>query len=144
MTEEQVRQAKTILSEYGTILRRIQAKERRIHDLDDIATSATSKYEATRTSGSSAKSKLEYAMIKKMDLERQIESSLSDLLEKRERIETAIDRIEDQDQAMLLESRYIDGYRWEQVNDIMHVSETTSRRIFKNALEAFWTHYQAV
>lgn len=144
MTEEQVRQAKTILSEYGTILRRIQAKERRIHDLDDIATSATSKYEATRTSGSSAKSKLEYAMIKKMDLERQIESSLSDLLEKRERIETAIDRIEDQDQAMLLESRYIDGYRWEQVNDIMHVSETTSRRIFKNALEAFWAHYQAV
>lgn len=144
MTEEQVRQAKTILSEYGTILRRIQAKERRIHDLDDIATSATSKYEATRTSGSSAKSKLEYAMIKKMDLERQIETSLSDLLEKRERIETAIDRIEDQDQAMLLESRYIDGYRWEQVNDIMHISETTSRRILKSALEAFWAHYQAV
>lgn len=144
MTEEQMRQAKAVLSEYRTILIRIQAKERRIKELDDIATGATSKFEATRTSGTSAKSKLEYATIKKIDLVQQIEESRNDLLEKRLRIETAIDQIEDQDQAMLLESRYIDGYRWEQVNDIMHVSETTSRRIFKNALEAFWAHYQAV
>ena len=35
---------------------------------------------------------------------------------------------------MLIRYRYIDGYKWEQVNEMMYISEPTSKRMHRKAL----------
>jgi len=39
------------------------------------------------------------------------------------------------DLRMLMRYRYIDGYKWEQVNEMMYISERTSKRMHKAAME---------
>lgn len=36
---------------------------------------------------------------------------------------------------LLMRYRYIDGYKWEQVNEMMYISERTSKRMHKAAME---------
>ena len=38
------------------------------------------------------------------------------------------------DLRMLIRYRYIDGYKWEQVNEMMYISEPTSKRMHRKAL----------
>lgn len=38
------------------------------------------------------------------------------------------------DVRMLMQLRYIDGMRWEEVNTVLHISESTSKRLHKNAM----------
>lgn len=39
------------------------------------------------------------------------------------------------DLRMMMRYRYIDGYKWEQVNEMMYISERTSKRMHKAAME---------
>ncbi|MDO4157182.1 MAG: hypothetical protein Q4D37_10470 [Oscillospiraceae bacterium] len=39
------------------------------------------------------------------------------------------------DLRMLMRCRYIEGYKWEQVNEMMYISERTSKRMHKAAME---------
>lgn len=36
---------------------------------------------------------------------------------------------------LMMRYRYIDGYKWEQVNEMMHISEPTSKRMHRKALK---------
>lgn len=136
MTNEAYR-AKKILQDFRKLNRLVQEKSERIRNLLDSATRATPSMEAERVSGTSEHSRLESAIVRKVDLERQLDASIDRLNAERYRIQDAIDRIQDKDQRSLLDMRYIDGKRWLFIMDRLHVSEPTSRRLHHAALEAF-------
>lgn len=143
MTDEAYR-AKLLLQDFRRINRLVQEKKERLADLMESATRATSSYEAERVSGSGERSRVETLMNRKIDLERQLGSSIERLDAERYRIQAAIDRVEDKDQRSLLDLRYIDGKRWLFIMDRLHVGETTSRRIHHAALDAFMRAYDAL
>lgn len=142
MTDEAYR-AKRILQDFRKLSRLVQEKTERLAALMESATRATSSMEAERISGTGERSRVETLMIRKIDLERQLDDSIDDLNAQRYRIQNAIDRIEDPDQRSLLDMRYIDGKRWLFIMDRLHIGETTSRRVHHAALEAFMRAYDS-
>lgn len=142
MTDEAYR-AKMLLQDFRKLNRLVQEKTERLAALMESATRATSSFEAERISGTGERSRVESLMIRKIDLERQLDGAIDELNAQRYRIQNAIDRIEDPDQRSLLDMRYIDGKRWLFIMDRLHVGETTSRRIHHAALEAFMRAYDS-
>ena len=142
MTDEAYR-AKQILQDFRKLDRLVSEKTERLAALMEAATRATSSMEAERISGTGERSRVESLMIRKIDLEKQLDGSIDELNARRYRIQDAIDRVEDPDQRSLLDMRYIDGKRWLFIMDRLHVGETTSRRIHHAALEAFMRAYDS-
>lgn len=142
MTDEAYR-AKMLLQDFRKLNRLVQEKTERIAALMESATRATSSNEAERISGTGERSRVESLMIRKIDLEKQLDGSIDELNARRYRIQDAIDRIEDPDQRSLLDMRYIDGKRWLFIMDRLHIGETTSRRVHHAALEAFMRAYES-
>lgn len=136
--------AKLLLQDFRRLDRLVQEKTERLSDLMESATRATSSYEAERVSGTGERSRLESLMIRKIDLERQLDAGIDRLNAQRYRIQDAIDAVKDTDQRSLLDMRYIDGKRWLFIMDRLHVSEPTSRRIHHAALDAFMRAYDAL
>lgn len=142
MTDEAYR-AKMLLQDFRKLNRLVQEKTERLAALMESATRATSSFEAERISGTGERSRVESLMIRKIDLERQLDGSIDELNAQRYRIQNAIDRVEDPDQRSLLDMRYIDGKRWLFIMDRLHIGETTSRRVHHAALEAFMRAYDS-
>lgn len=140
MTDEAYR-AKMILCDFRKLNRIVQEKTERLAELMASATRATSSIEAERISGTGERSRLESTMIRKIDLERQLDASIDRLNAQRYRIQDAIDAMDDLDQRTLLDLRYIDGKRWLYIMDQLHVSEPTSHRMHRAALESFAKEY---
>lgn len=141
MTDEAYR-AKRILTDFRRLNRIVMEKWERLHDLMDSATRTTPSMSGERVGGSGDQSRIETAMITKLDLERQLDASIDRLNATRYRIQDAIDAVDDLDQRTLLDLRYIDGKRWIYVMDALHISEPTSHRIHRAALEAFMAQYE--
>ena len=133
---DDVYEAKTVLENYRVLKERIKDKEFRLEELHEKAKKSTSNYEAIRVSGTMDKSRVETAMISAMDLEAQMKKSIDQLYAKQYEIERVVDLMEGQE-ARILELRFIDGLKWETVMDKMFISETTSKRIVRNALKIF-------
>lgn len=134
---DDVYEAKRVLDDYRVLKERIKDKEDRLKELRDKATKATSNYEAIRVSGTEDKSRVETAMISVIDLEMQMEKSIKQLYAKQYEIERVIDLMGNSQEARILELRFLDGLKWETVMEKMYISETTSKRIVKNALKNF-------
>ena len=133
---DDVYEAKTVLENYRVLKERIKDKEFRLEELHEKAKKSTSNYEAVRVSGTMDKSRVETAMISAMDLEAQMKKSIDQLYAKQYEIERVVDLMEGQE-ARILELRFIDGLKWETVMEKMYISETTSKRIVRNALKIF-------
>ena len=129
--------AKRVLKEYRQLVKRISEKRERIRELYDSATRATPSLEAERVSGTGEHSRLETAMVRKIDIERQLRNSSENLDKKRAEIERAIDAMGDQREARLLELRYIDGRSWPRVMSMIELSESQSYAVHESALIHF-------
>jgi len=136
MTEEAYK-AKKVLKDFVQLDKRIEEKYERIKALLDSATRATPSMEAERVSGTGEKSRLESVMIRKIDLERQLDKSIDKLNAQRFEIQNAIDAMEDSREKRLLELRYIDGRSWASVTTRMEISESMSFAIHEAALIHF-------
>lgn len=136
MTEEAYK-AKKVLKDFVQLDKRIDEKYERIKALLDSATRATPSMEAERVSGTGEKSRLESVMIRKIDLERQLDKSIDKLNAQRFEIQNAIDAMEDSREKRLLELRYIDGRSWASVTTRMEISESMSFAIHEVALIHF-------
>lgn len=136
MTDEAYR-AKQVLQEYRQLERRVSEKTERLAALMASATRATSSAEATRVSGTGARSRVEQAVITIIDLESQLDKSIDQKNAQRHAIQNAIDAMKDEREARLLELRYIDGRSWASVMTRMEISETWSRVIHESALAHF-------
>ena len=136
MTDKDL-QAKRALQSFRQMNRRISEKAERIRALREAATRSTPSLEAERVSGTGDRSRVEAAMIRAIDLERQLDEAIGRLNAERFRIQGAIDRMEDAREQRLLELRYIDGRSWVSVMTRMGINESTSFRLHRSALLSF-------
>lgn len=136
MTDEAYRARQTLIA-FRQNNRRISEKAERIRALREAATRSTPSLEAERVSGTGDRSRVEAAMIRAIDLERQLDDAIDRLNAERYRIQDAIDRMADAREQRLLELRYIDGRSWKSVMTRMGISESWSRKIHADALSHF-------
>lgn len=129
--------AKRELQDYRQLDKRISEMYERIASLMDRATQATASIEAERVSGSGSRSKVESAVITKVELEKQLDSMIDDCRSRRFAIQNAIEAMQDMRERRLLELRYIDGRSWVNVMMKLEVAETWSKTIHASALEHF-------
>ena len=129
--------AKVVLKEYRQLDKEITEKGERIQHLLDSATRATSSMEAERISGTGEHSRLESAMIRKIDLEKQLDSKIDELRRRNYEIQNAIDAMTDARERRLLCLRYLEGKSWNSVMTRMELTERNSFLIHESALFHF-------
>lgn len=129
--------AKQALQEYRQLEKRVQEKTERLAALMASATRTTASLDGERVSGTGERSRLEAAVITKVDLEQQLDKSIDEKNARLHAIQNAIDAMKDEREARLLELRYIDGRSWVNVMMRMEIGETWSRVIHESALAHF-------
>ena len=137
MTDSNIYRAKKVLLDYVQLNKEVAEKEERIQHLFDSATRATPSLEAERVSGTSEHSRLEANIVRKVDLEAQLDSRIDELRAQNYRIQNAIDAMLEPRERRLLHLRYLEGRSWASVNTRLGVSETWSRVIHDSALAHF-------
>ena len=68
---------------------------------------------------------------------RSVEDKVAYLISLRDEINRRIGMLDDHDEQVLLRYRYIDGFTWEEIENMMNVSERTAFRIHGSALAHF-------
>ena len=136
MTDKAYR-AKALLLKYRALDNDISAKEECIQHWMDSATRATPSLEAERVSGTSEHSRLEAAMIRKMDMESVVDRKINELREMRRNILNAVDAMDDPNERAMLQFRYIAGKSWAYIMTKMEIPERTSFRMHDSALMHF-------
>lgn len=129
--------AKQALQEYRQLEKRVQEKTERLAALMASATRTTASLDGERVSGTGERSRLEAAVITKVELEQQLDKSIDEKNARLHAIQNAIDAMKDEREARLLELRYIDGRSWANVMMRMEIGETWSRVIHESALAHF-------
>ncbi len=71
------------------------------------------------------------------DIERDIDRKIKAIAELRNNINKAIDNIENQNERILLRSRYLENRSWIEIGGLLNVSKRTVHRIHRSALENF-------
>ena len=61
---------------------------------------------------------------------------VSDILKEKRAIEKNIENVKDASEALLLRYRYIDGYGWEEISELMNYSPRNIHYLHKKALRA--------
>jgi len=129
--------AKQALQEYRQLEKRVQEKTERLAALMASATRTTASLDGERVSGTGERSRLEVAVITKVELEQQLDKSIDEKNARLHAIQNAIDAMKDEREARLLELRYIDGRSWVNVMMKMEIGDTWSKTIHASALEHF-------
>lgn len=68
--------------------------------------------------------------------EKRLCRKVSTILKEKRAIEKNIDQVKDASEALLLRYRYIDGYGWEEICDLMNYSPRNIHYLHKKALKA--------
>lgn len=140
MTEEACR-AKKVLQKYEALDKEIKAKQDCVQHWFELATRATPSLEAERVSGTGDRSRVEAAMIRKIDMEAIIDKKIDQLRKMRFDILNAIDAMDDPMERTILHYRYIAGKSWAYTNAKMEIKERTSFRLHESALIHFGEIY---
>lgn len=115
--------------------RRIVSMEEHAARYRDMAMRATGNLQAIRSGGTPQRSKVEEGMCAFADICADIEREAEKLRETMRETRTVIDRLTDRTQREVLELRYMNGLRWEDVARRMCYDDRTVRRIHVKALE---------
>lgn len=99
---------------------RIRAREAQIQKYRDMATRATSSMEATRVSGTGSRSRVESAVVRICDLERDVMGDMDELRRYRRDVMAVIQRVPDVRHRDILEMHYITGWSLQRIADEMH------------------------
>ena len=76
--------------------------------------------------------------IEKIDeIEHKINQEIDALVDLKAEISSAIERLDDTEEKLLLKYRYFENRTWEEISGLLHVSERTVRRIHGRALQNF-------
>lgn len=71
------------------------------------------------------------------EIQRSVEEKIAYLVRLKEEINTAIDKLEDRDEQLVLRYRYLDDCTWEEISRMLNVSLRTVHRIHGSALQNF-------
>ena len=108
-------------------LRGIRGHEKRIDALlarrqhyYDLALQGTSIATATRQSGTNCASKVENAVCKLIDLEKDLDAEIDELVDDVRLAENIINQLEDRRHKDVLKFRYLNGWSWERIAEEMN------------------------
>ena len=76
--------------------------------------------------------------IEKIDeIQKNVEDKVTQLMQVREEISTAIEKLENREEQLVLRYRYLDNFSWEEIARMMNMSRRTVFRVHGAALENF-------
>ena len=116
---------------------RISSKLRQVDSLNDLAVRATATISDMPGNPSKDPHKMENIIVMIVDLQQEIGKDIEDLLSMKRDIMERIGKLEDPEQQMVLELRYIDCRAWEQIADDMYFSMNNVFVLQRKALENF-------
>ena len=130
--------AKEYLSQAVWLDRMIDSKLEQLEMLKSLAMKVTSSFTKEKISGGNIeKSKMESTMVKVIDLEHEINADIDRLVNLKKDIQDTINKMDDINQQLLLELRYLSGKGWEEIAASMGYDPRTVYRIHGKALKEF-------
>ena len=113
----------------------IRCKLAQIDSLNDLATRASSTLSDMPGSPNRNIHKLEDAIVKIVDLQDEISRDINELIAAKKRINGSISRIDDREERIVLEERYLRNSKWEDIASICNCSMRQVFRIHDGALK---------
>ncbi|NLM05699.1 MAG: sigma-70 family RNA polymerase sigma factor [Tissierellia bacterium] len=95
----------------------------------------TTSYEQERVNKTKEKSPMENAIIKLLDLEREIDENIDELVDLKRKIMEIINSIESDEYRLVLEMRYLNFKTWEDISESLNYSYRQVHRIHGEALK---------
>ncbi len=130
--------AKEYLSQAVWLDRMIDSKLEQLEMLKSLAMKVTSSFTKEKISGGNIeKSKMESTMVKVIDLEHEINADIDRLVNLKKDIQDTINKMDDINQQLLLELRYLSGKGWDEIAASMGYDPRTVYRIHGKALKEF-------
>lgn len=127
---------KEYLTQARTLDVRIRSKLEQIESLNSLATSASVAFGGMPSSGGRGGSRVERAVIKIIELEDALKDDVEDMVDLKRRIMADVRKVENPEQQVLLEKRYLSFLNWDRIATDMHYSVQHVYRIHDDALEA--------
>ena len=130
--------AKEYLSQAIWLDQMIDSKLEQLATLKSLAMKVTSSFTKEKISGGNIeKSKMESTMVKVIDLEHEINADIDRLVNLKKDIQDTINKMDDINQQLLLELRYLSGKGWDEIAASMGYDPRTVYRIHGKALKEF-------
>ena len=111
---------KEYLQQYAALNAEIDCKLEEKRQLEALATNISATF-GSGSGGSGVSDKVGRNVDKIIDLEKEIDAKIDKLVDLREEIEAVIDTIEDSRYRTVLTERYINGKKWADIADNMHI-----------------------
>ena len=130
--------AKEYLSQAIWLDQMIDSKLEQLETLKSLAMKVTSSFTKEKICGGNIeKSKMENIMVKVIDLENEINADIDRLVDLKKDIQDTINMMDDINQQLLLELRYLSGKGWDEIAASMGYDPRTVYRIHGKALKEF-------
>ena len=111
---------KEYLRQYAALNAEIDCKLEEKRQLEALATNISAAF-GSGSGGSGVSDKVGRNVDKIIDLEKEIDAKIDKLVDLREEIEAAIEAVEDSRYRTILTERYINGKKWADFADNMHI-----------------------
>ena len=132
---------KEYLNQAKVIERRINVKLSELFHWRNLSTAISACVDSERVQTSMTSGKIENAVVKIADLEKEIDESLKELRSKQKIIEKQIFMLEKDDEVTVLHAYYISSLTQEQIADDMNYSVKTIKNLMKKGTENFEKTY---
>jgi DNA-directed RNA polymerase specialized sigma subunit len=130
--------AKEYLSQALWLDQMILSKLEQLETLKSLSMKVTSSFAEEKISGGNVeKSKMESTIVKVIDLEHEINADIDRLVNLKKDIQDTINMMDDINQQLLLELRYLSGKGWDEIAASMGYDPRTVYRIHGKALKEF-------
>ena len=127
--------AKEYLEQAFRLEQRINGKLMQVSALRSLAAKSTAIIRKDPVVTGGKEILMEDTIIRIVDLEREINQEIDRLVELRQEIAVMISRVENPEEQIVLEMRYLSYKKWPEIRSEMNCSKTTAFRWHQNALE---------
>lgn len=123
------------LSQYQICRKEILKKRAEIEAIEALCEHITADPTSERVQASGNKDRLGELASRKADLINELMDAINKALDSMLEIEDMIDRVDDEDSKIILQQRYIEGMKWDDIAEANHYSRSTVLEKSKKARE---------
>lgn len=127
------------LQGYLEARKKIRLKLGQLEEIDNLCKHITVDPTQEKVQSSGAKDRLGALVAKKADLENEIMQDIIDALDTMNEIEEAISALEDPDEQIVLQGRYIENKGWDEISNDIGMSRMSAIRIKNKAISKIGT-----
>ena len=132
--------AKEYLRQIGVLDAKINRRMKQVEELKALADGRGSLIPGDRVQSSPAGDKMSSAVIKWVDMEVEVTAMIDELVDLKNQIIGEIHQLDDQRYIQILEKRYIDQLKWEEIALSMNMDIRWVYRLHGYALQEFSKH----